>query len=702
MRLRLWGAAGVMLALVGSASAAETAGQIDRLLAQENAGRKVKEAPVVEDLSFLRRVYLDLVGRIPTEAEIQKFLALPAKERRTRVIDELSKREQFADRWAIFLGDMLRIRSNADGGAAFLAHVHRALETDLPYDVLCRQLIAASGKANLTPEVGFVLGDDADPMALAGVTSQVFLGVRLACAQCHNHPFDSWTRQQFYDLAAFFGKTRRQETRIKMRLLGVYLTEVEQTSILWPPEEKAQGKPRSPVKATFPFPMDRTDGPNKHLARLKDLRERLAAEARAKATVRKDNVEDLLTDAERKIREGKQDPLEITDDKRKLDVQGDIYRASVLRAELAKQITDPRNRFFSRAIVNRVWAELLGRGFVNPVDDFKEDNPPSHAKTLDYLADEFVAGGYDFRWLVKTIVATEAYQRAHLPASTDAVTLRESQKAFVAATTRRMMSEAMYDSMVQAGHLFAHKHKPGENLVTITRVVQEYVDVKDDKKDPRSVKPKDLGGKKKPAMTGQTMQGSGYDLERSIEVDFKSALMKKDDVKLDAMEAKSNEEIEAEQMMMTRPDGKKVKMVLREVKTTIDDNPRFTSSMRMASPAPVGHFLRVFGQTDRSTLDERRDHSPSMRQALMMLNGQLTNHAARVGALEPMHVLLVGPKADLDQAVRLAYRESLTREPSADELADAKEIIQGAKGVLDGMADLRWALLNSNEFRYLP
>src|SRR2546430_1545657 len=175
MRLRLWGAAGVLLALVGSAPAAETAGQIDRLLTQEDAGKKIKEAPVVEDLAFLRRVYLDLIGRIPTEAEIKKFLALPAKERRAAVINELSKREQFAD------------------------------------------------------------------------------------------------------VAASCGKTRRQETRVKMRLLGVYLTEVEQTSILWPPEEKPQGKPRKPVQATFPFTMDKSDSPSKHIARFTALRERQVA-----------------------------------------------------------------------------------------------------------------------------------------------------------------------------------------------------------------------------------------------------------------------------------------------------------------------------------------------------------------------------------------------------------------------------------------
>ncbi len=137
----------------------------------------------------------------------------------------------------------------------------------------------------------------------------------------------------------------------------------------------------------------------------------------------------------------------------------------------------------------------------------------------------------------------------------------------------------------------------------------------------------------------KAMTQGAYDLEQGIEVNFKNALKNKDGLEVDKMNAKSAEEIEAEMMMKSgkMPSGMRVRYVTKEVKTVVDDNPRFTSSMRMASPAPVGHFLRVFGQTDRGALDERRDHSPSMRQALMMLNGKLTNEAARVGPLEPVY-----------------------------------------------------------------
>ncbi len=251
MRSQLWRAA-VFLAFVGSAVAADPASQVDRLIKEENAGRKITEATIVDDLGFSPH-YIDTIGRIPTDKEIQTFLALPAKDRRRIILDDLTKREPFADRWTVFFGDMFRIRSNADGGAAFLAHVHRTRRRILPYDVLCRQLLAASGKANLTPEVGYILGDDADPMALASVTSQVFLGVRIGLTSATITPSTPGRGSSSTTSRPTSAKPTSQVTRIKMRLLGVYLTEAEQTSILSQPEDKAKGKPRRPSRRSSPL-----------------------------------------------------------------------------------------------------------------------------------------------------------------------------------------------------------------------------------------------------------------------------------------------------------------------------------------------------------------------------------------------------------------------------------------------------------------
>jgi len=172
---------------------------------------------------------------------------------------------------------------------------------------------------------------------------------------------------------------------------------------------------------------------------------------------------------------------------------------------------------------------------------------------------------------------------------------------------------------------------------------------------------------------------------------------------IEKMRVMSREEIEAMRMMeMRKKQNPRMRYVERYVDYEVDDNPRFASAMRMASPAAPAHFLRIFGQPARAELGDHRDQTASMRQALMMLNGKLTHEASRVGDFEPVFSLLVGKKASLNEAIKLVYREILTREPSTDEIADAKEIIAGGDTSRDGMADLRWVLFNCHEFRFVP
>jgi hypothetical protein len=177
-------------------------------------------------------------------------------------------------------------------------------------------------------------------------------------------------------------------------------------------------------------------------------------------------------------------------------------------------------------------------------------------------------------------------------------------------------------------------------------------------------------------------------------------MAKKDDEPKVEMMNVSNEDLEAR--MVAEQQGRRRKFVDQVVERVIDDNPVFASAMRMPSPAPPAHFLRIFGQPARDQLGDHRDHSASMRQALMMLNGKMTHEASRVGKLEPIYQLLVGKQADADAAVKTAYREILTREPTSEELTEARTMIAEAESPLDGMADLRWILFNCHEFRYIP
>jgi len=690
-----------------------SAAPVDSVLASENADLGVEQAPAaaISDLAFLRRASVDLVGRIPTNQEIDEYLAWDKEARRGKLVEKLVDSGRFADRWTIFFGDMLRIRSGATGGSALLAYVHNALNNDMPYNELAHKLIVTNGKANFTPEVGFVLGDNADPFALASVTSQVFMGIRIGCAQCHDHPFDVWTREDFYGLAAYFGKTRRQQSNFTN---AVYTTEASDSVVMWPPLDDLQAEDRSQMKPRFPFETIAAADSPEFIKRFDKI---LAAKAKAESkTDDGPNIDDLLAKSDDKVKKTTSksglDELGVESqakkDIRSIDVKAALYKHSEWRNQLADSVTSPRNRYFARNIVNRLWKELIGRGFVEPIDDFRADNLPTHQKTMDFLAEEFVATGFDFRSLVKTIALSDVYQRGHAPSGIDAIDREVLESSFLALPMRRMLSEALFDSIVTAGHLFEAKHTAGRNEKTISVAVRvplkpegddESVKVVGDGEDLANI----VTGEK-PEMKKPEMVAAGYQLEQAIELNFDELLTKKeDDLKLEAMQIKSAEELEAERMMvMERETQPGMRYRTEYVDRIIDDNPRFTSSMRMAAPAPAGHFIRVFGQTSREELGELRQQEPSMRQALMMLNGSLTDHASRVGDLEPMYALVAGDKANVDAAVTLAYREILTRDVTAEELETAKKVVGAASDLESGISDLRWVLLNCNEFRFLP
>jgi hypothetical protein len=667
------------------ASPAEAAAMLDDILKREKAAAPVVTTDPIADEAFLRRATIDLIGRIPTMAEIREYEG-QGDDRREKLVAKLLAYPRFNDRWTVFMADMLRIRSNIPGGNQLLAYIHGSIEQEKPYDVLVRELIAASGRANSNPAVGYLLGDDVNPMELASSSAQVFLGVRIGCAMCHDHPFDDWRQKDFYHFAAYFGKTRKVQGRQDGM---VYTTEADDMAVLWPPEDKAAGKTREPVTPRFPFKLAKPGATPDHLLRLEKLR---SGEQQAASSEKDAAALDALLDAVEPAVGSPRDPVleEAERESRALDVHGDIYRASALREELSKLITDPRNDYFAQAFVNRVWAELIGRGFVEPLDNFSAYNPPRNPSALDFLSREFIASGYDFRHLIRIITLSDTYRRASLPAATPVVQREESEKSFTAAPTRRMIGEVLFDSVVVAGHLADFKWPQGANEKQVSREIRIPTGEMEAGSPPAEMK-------ESPA--APAMRGDGYDLESTLKLDFDAILTKQERGELESMRAMSDEQIEAEKMAAMNKDvqGNAMKFTTKTVTETVDDNPRFDSAMHMATPAPPAHFLRVFGQPERAGLGEFRDTSSSLRQQLMMLNGRMTHEASRVGPLEPLHRIL---QKDHDLAIEHAYLEILTRRPVSEELAEARALL--AADPFEGMADLRWALLNSHEFRFLP
>ena len=676
-------------------SLAQAAEWLGELLANEQAAEKLPPAaPAVDDLTFLRRVSVDLIGRIPTVEEITKFQSLPESSRQEQWIDQLLKDPRFSERWTVFFADLLRIRSQAVGGPQMLEYVRRSLQDGKPYDEMTRELISTNGQPQLRPAAGFVLSDEVQPMALAGATAQIFLGLRMACAECHDHPFDDWKQMEFYQLAAFFGQSKRMEVGKARR---VYTTETDTMGVQWPPELEKPAS-RSAVVPKFPLEMISYKETPHFISRFEQARKKPVA-AGGKAVLEKsiDSLLDAPTAATDRSKDTAAARKEAEAALKKIDVSGDLYKASQLREKLAGLVTDPRNPYFARAFANRIWAELVGRGFVEPLDNFSAYNQLRYPQTLQFLAQEFIASGFDVRQLIKLVMLSAPYQREHLGPGTDAAAEALAETSFRATRPRRLIGEALFDSVITAGHLTDFKWPNGANLREVTRQIRVPLAIANPTapstpSDPAMMMAKSPKSSGKPAPTP-------YDVEKTLsrspeEVGNTTAK------ELAAMKAEADAALEAEKMAktMVAQANTDERYKLETIVERVDDNPKFSSTLLMETPAPPSHFLRVFGQPSRDGLGEFRDEAPSLRQELLMLNGKATHEAARVGPLEPIAKLMSNPL----KAIEHAYLEILTRRPSAEEQRDAQAVLASASSPAEGMADLRWALFNCHEFRYLP
>jgi hypothetical protein len=345
------------LALVAPAAAAppdpaDLAARIDRRLGDLFKADKVTPAPAAADAEFLRRASLDLTGRIPRAADVRDFLDDTSADKRRRLIDALLDDPRFAAHFAnVWRAELLPEAASNPQAAAFRAGfeawLRQQFRAGVGYDRLVRELlmtpIAADGKEAepvlRDPErpnpLAFFAAKDAAPANIASAVARSFLGIRLECAQCHDHPFARWKRDHFWSQAAFFAGLRR-----KGNGLFAPLTEAADRHELVPPGAR---KPR---------PAEFLDG---------------AA------------------------------------------VQGQAGRAP--RAALAEWVTSPDNPYFARAAANRVWGLLFGSGLVDPVDDFRDDNPASDPELLGLLTRAFVESRFDLPYLVRSICLSRAYQR---------------------------------------------------------------------------------------------------------------------------------------------------------------------------------------------------------------------------------------------------------------------------------------------------
>ena len=339
---------------------ARVAAQVDRQLTEEALQGKQLVAPV-DDAAYLRRVSLDIIGEPPSPAEITAFVLDPASDKRARVVSRLLANPLYGQNWARYWRDVILARRSNEralglAGNSVVVYLTEQFNQGRGWDAITRSVITATGKVRSTGSTALSIAHEGKPEETAAETARIFLGIQLQCAQCHDHPYDSWKRVQFHQLAAYFPRVVVRPLRAEV------LPDFEITSI-----EKVRGGGRN--KAL----------PEHYMSDLND--------PKAKGTL----TQPLFFLGEEKEEAG------MTDRER--------------RATLAARITARDNPWFAKALVNRVWAELLGRGFYEPIDDLGVDRKCVAPKTIDYLSRQFVDSGYDLRWLIRTITATTAYQR---------------------------------------------------------------------------------------------------------------------------------------------------------------------------------------------------------------------------------------------------------------------------------------------------
>ncbi len=343
---------------------------IDRHVINKLKKLNIAPSELCSDSDYLRRVYLDVIGTLPTADEARRFLADKRANKRHALVDELLERPEFADYWALKWADTLRVDRQVLGpkrAHAYYRWIRESVAQNKPFDQFARELVTAEGPLEETGPANFYKVVT-KPGETASALSQVLLGVRIACAECHHHPYDRWSQTDYFGMQAFF-----TPVSLKASARGESL--------------QVQGDPVT-----------------------KHPRTGDAIQPYALAT----KMPDKAPPGDRRI-------------------------------VLAEWLTSPQNPWFARNLANRVWAHMLGRGLVEPIDDVRDTNPPSNPELLDALGKHVVDTKFDVKQLIRTIAQSRTYQLSSKPNATnekDALNYSRSQ-------FRRLEAEVLLDMVSQ-------------------------------------------------------------------------------------------------------------------------------------------------------------------------------------------------------------------------------------------------------------
>ena len=364
-----------------------TWGRIDELVADKWQRMKIEPSDLCTDAEFLRRVTLDLTGLPPTADELHAFLAdkSDVQAKRAALVDRLIGSEAFVERWTNKWADLLQVNSKflgRPGATALRQWIRKQVADDTPYDEFVRKIITAEGSNKDNPAASYykILRDPADTMEN---TTHLFLAIRFNCNKCHDHPFERWTQDQYYETAAFFARVGLNRDPASG-------------------DKKIGGTAVEGAKPLYEIVSDKPDGEITHERTQQVARPTLPFEC------------DYPTSED-----------------------------ATRRQRFAAWLTSPDNPYFARSYANRLWGYLFGVGIIEPIDDIRASNPPTNPKLLDYLTQRLVESGFDSRKVLSEICKSRTYQLSLRSNKWN----EDDRINYSHAIPRRLPAEVLYDTV---------------------------------------------------------------------------------------------------------------------------------------------------------------------------------------------------------------------------------------------------------------
>ena len=415
------------------------AAKIDSILKAYWQEHKATPGPKTDDHEFVRRAYLELAGRIPTIEEAESFCAAKGSAKRGELIDDLLESPGYVSHFYNFWADILRLQERPSRDVWFepyMAWVKESVAANRPYDEWVFEMLTATGRISENPAAGFQLRDVGTPLVYLDNTVRVFLGTQIGCAQCHDHPFDKWTQQDFYKLAGLTNGTRYSINQVLFGDMNMAdgggsaeSLSAAATRFFKNQDDLVYNVSKINYERGMAEEADEIDrGSRDYLQSMTKMVSNLDTEFRLPYDYRYDDAQ----------------PLDVIEPAVLWDEVPSAARNADKRTQFGAWLTSRDNRQFARTIANRMWKKMMGVGLVEPIDDFQEGNIPAIPELLEHLTDEMLRLDFDLREFVRILASTDVYQR--LAVEYDATA--EEPYRYTAPALKRLTAEQLWDSLL--------------------------------------------------------------------------------------------------------------------------------------------------------------------------------------------------------------------------------------------------------------